>query len=291
MGDGGLVPHPPSPIPRLYRTGDLARYLADGTIEFLGRVDDQVKIRGYRVEPGEVAAALQQHPQVRKAVVLAREDVPGDRRLVAYIVPKIEDRRLKIEDSNLGSSERLSSIFYPLSSELRDFLKERLPDYMLPSAFVFMDAIPLTPNGKINRHALPAPDGDRPELETAFVAPRNAIERTVAQVWSDILRIERVGVYDNFFALGGHSLLATQIISRIRDAFQIDLPLRSLFESPTVAGLAIAVAQSQGQRKDTPIAGVSQGAEEQLLANLDQLLDTEVDVLLSELLVGKERAE
>jgi acyl carrier protein len=204
---------------RLYRTGDRARFRADGTIEFLGRFDDQVKIRGFRIEPGEIEAALSQHPGVREAVVVAREDEPGQKRLVAYVVGK---------EGMLGRSD------------LRGFLKEKLPEYMVPSAFVALEALPLTPNGKVDRLALPAPEG-RPELEEGHVAPRTPTEEVLSRIWAQVLGLDRVGVHDNFFELGGHSLLATRVVSRVREFFQIELSLQTIFEAPTVAGLSHSV--------------------------------------------------
>jgi acyl carrier protein len=206
------------PGARLYRTGDRARYRSDGTLEFLGRLDHQVKIRGFRVEPGEIAATLAQHPDVRDGIVVAREDSTGDRRLVAYIVP---------------AAEALA----PGVDQLRGFLQARLPEHMIPSAFVVLDALPLTPSGKVDRRALPAPDQTRAGLE-ALVTPRTPVEEAIAEIWMAVLKLERVGVHDNFFALGGHSLLATQVVARLRAAFGLELPLRALFETPTVGGLA-----------------------------------------------------
>ncbi len=203
---------------RLYKTGDLVRLLPDGAIEFLGRVDHQVKIRGFRIELGEVEAALRQNPALSDAVVTAREDTPGDKRLVAYIVPQPGHE--------------------PTTGELRGFLRERLPDYMLPTAFVTLERLPLTGSGKVNLRGLPAPDNVRPELGSNFVAPRNPTEEQIAAMWLNVLKLEHVGIYDNFFELGGHSLLATQLIARLRDTFQVDLPVRHLFASPTVAGIA-----------------------------------------------------
>jgi amino acid adenylation domain-containing protein len=225
-----FVPHPFSEEPgaRLYRTGDLARYLPDGAIEFLGRSDHQVKVRGVRIELGEIEAALSQHPAVREAVVVARretEDVAGDKRLVAYLV----------SDQHPA----------PTAGALRAFLKERVPEYMTPSAFVTLDALPLTPNGKVDRRALPAPEKTRPDLESAFVRPRNPIEETLAEIVAQILRIEKPGIHDNFFELGGHSLLATQFISRVRNAFQVELPLRSVFTGPTIAEFAEAIEKAR----------------------------------------------
>lgn len=213
------------PGARMYKTGDLARYLHDGNIEFLGRADHQVKVRGFRIELGEIEAALGQHPAVRKAVVLAREDAPGEKRLVAYVVAE------------------------STADELRRFLKDKLPDHMVPAVFVLLDTLPLLSNGKMDRRALPAPDRTRPELDKAFVPPRTPTEELQAEIWAQLLDLERVGVHDNFFDLGGHSLLATQAVSRIREAFQVEIPLRRLFEVPTVAGLAesIEAARQAGQ--------------------------------------------
>ncbi len=229
-----FIPNPFSDEPgaRLYKTGDLARYLPDGNIEFLGRLDTQVKIRGFRVEPGEIEAALVKHHAVRAAAVAAREEASTGRRLVAYVVP--------------------TGTQVP-AAELRDFLKSRLPDYMVPSAFVALAALPLTPNGKIDRRALPAPDRsrpfdfaqDRPELKNTFVAPRNALETTLAAIWAQVLGLEQVGVHDNFFDLGGHSLLATQVISRVREARRVEVNLRTFFERPTVAGLAEVIERAK----------------------------------------------
>jgi len=218
-----FIPHPFSSAgeARLYKTGDLARYLPDGKIEFLGRIDHQVKIRGFRIELGEIEAVLAGHPAVRESVVLVREDVPGEKRLVAYLVPQVEPA--------------------PTAGELRSFLKKKLPEYMVPAAFVLLETLPLSTNGKVDRRTLPMPDQVRPHLEEAFVAPGNAVEEVVAGIWAEVLGVERVGVLDNFFELGGHSLLATQVISRVQEAFQVEVPLRSMFESPTVAGLAVSL--------------------------------------------------
>ncbi len=215
-----FVPDPfgSEPGGRLYRTGDLARYRPDGTLEYLGRIDHQVKVRGYRIELGEVEAVLREQAGVREAVVVAREDVPGDTRLVAYIVPQQE-------------------LMSP-TNVLRSFLQQRLPDYMIPSAFVRLNALPLTPNGKVDRHALPAPDYTRPGLEKAVVAPHDAFERQLTQMWEDLLGVTPIGVHDNFFELGGHSLLAVQLCVHIEKQMGIRLPLTALFERPTIAHLA-----------------------------------------------------
>jgi amino acid adenylation domain-containing protein len=206
------------PGARLYQTGDKARYLSDGNIEFLGRLDHQVKIRGFRIELGEIEAVLAQHPEVLQTVVVVWEDHPDNKCLVAYVVPHQEQ----------GATPR----------ELRGFLKEKLPDYMVPAAFVMLDTLPLTPNGKVDRRALPVPDTSSLGLEEGFVPPRTHTEEVLTVIWAEVLGLEQIGIYNNFFELGGHSLQATQVISRLREAFQMEVPLRSLLEEPTVAGLA-----------------------------------------------------
>ena len=220
------------PGARLYKTGDIARYGPDGNIEFLGRADHQVKIRGFRIELGEIEGTLGQHPLVREAVVQAQEVGSGEKRLVAYVVAERESR--------------------PTASELRRFLKDKLPEHMVPAVFVVLGAFPLTANGKVNRHALPTPDDRRPELDQAFVACRTPTEELLAEIWAQVLGIGRVGVHDNFFQLGGHSLLATQVVSRIREAFQVEMPLRRLFEAPTVAGLAESIDAGCGAGLQAP---------------------------------------
>lgn len=210
---------------RLYKTGDLAQYLPDGNIEFLGRIDDLVKIRGFRVELGEVEAVLSKHPQINQAVAKVHGESAREKYLVAYFVP-IVGETITVE-------------------QLRTFLTEQLPDYMIPSAFVEMESFPLTPNGKVNRRALPEPTTSRPELGQTFVAPRTPTEEILAGIWRDVLGLEQVGIYDNFFDLGGHSLLATQVIALTRKAFGIELPLLSLFESPAIAPLAQKIATAK----------------------------------------------
>ncbi len=192
-----FIPNPFSNKPgsRLYKTGDLARYLTDGNIEFLGRLDNQVKIRGFRIELGEIGVALSQHPAVRETVVLAREDIPGNKRLVVYVVP--------------GQKQA------PTFNELRGFLQQKLPEYMVPSSFVFLDTLPLTPNGKVDRRALPAPDRTRPEPGETFVAPHSPLESLIAEVWKEVLGVDQVSVYDNFFDLGGHSLLSMKVVAHL----------------------------------------------------------------------------
>jgi amino acid adenylation domain-containing protein len=217
-----FLPHPFSDLPgaRLYKTGDRARHRPDGSLEFLGRLDQQVKIRGFRVELQEIETVLSQYPGVHQAVALAREDIPGETRLVAYVVPT--------------AAQALTH------GELRHFLQQNLPAYMIPAAFVMLAAMPLTPNGKVDRRALPAPSRARPDLEEAFLAPQTPVEAILVEIWSKVLGVDRVGIRDNFFALGGHSLLATQVMARLCTAFQVDLPLRILFERPTIEALAVA---------------------------------------------------
>ncbi len=209
---------------KLYKTGDLARYLPDGNIEFLGRIDSQVKIRGYRIELGEIEAVLHQYPGVKAAAVIVREDVPGDKYLAAYVAA-----------DGFNSQRQIKEVRSP---PLRQFLQHKLPGYMIPKTLAVLESLPLTPNGKVDRAVLlkiDAQTGDRPEN---YVAPRTEVEQVVARIWAQVLGKQQVSVCDNFFELGGHSLLATQLISRIRDAFQIELSVRNLFESPTAASLA-----------------------------------------------------
>ncbi|AOX02682.1 hypothetical protein BJP34_27465 [Moorena producens PAL-8-15-08-1] len=207
---------------RLYKTSDLARYLRDGNIEFLGRIDNQVKIRGFRIELGEIEAVLSSHPHIQQTVVIAREDIPGNKRLVAYIV---------------SQSESLST------NQLREFLKQKLPEYMVPSAFVTLDTLPLTPNGKVDRKSLPAPDGVVTSVEE-YVAPRTPTEEIIANIFANVLGLQDVGIHDNFFELGGHSLLAVRLMSQIKQQFQINLPLATLFQSPTIEQLASLLGSS-----------------------------------------------
>ncbi|HEX6292635.1 MAG TPA: amino acid adenylation domain-containing protein [Herpetosiphonaceae bacterium] len=256
----------------MVRTGDLGRWLSNGTIEILGRIDQQVKIRGFRIEPGEIEAVLRQHEAIRECAVVAREDGAGDQRLVAYVVEHGDQGTREHGENQPAPSprqwERAGAMRVPcpegtrhghpargegLPPELRQFLAARLSDYMLPAAFVFLDGLPKTPSGKLDRNALPAPDLHA-ALDQDFVAPRTPLEAMLAQVWADVLRVERVGVHDNFFALGGHSLLATQIVSRLRDTLQVDLPLRALFETLTIAGLAAAIAERTPQAVAAPAA-------------------------------------
>ncbi|HEU4883739.1 MAG TPA: non-ribosomal peptide synthetase, partial [Longimicrobium sp.] len=218
-----FVPDPFSAAPgaRMYRTGDRVRARAGGALEFIGRLDEQVKVRGHRVEPGEVADALAAHPALAHAAVAAREDVPGGMRLVAYAVARAGGR-------------------VPAAGELRAFLARSLPGYMIPSAFVALDALPLSPNGKVDRRALPAPPSTRPALAAAYVAPRTDAERRVAAAWAAVLGIEEIGAEDGFFELGGHSLAATQVVSRLRHDHGVEVPLAAVLGGATVAQVARA---------------------------------------------------
>ncbi len=248
---------------RMYRTGDRVRRRRDGALEFLGRVDFQVKVRGHRIEPGEVEAVLDAHPGIRHAVVVAREDRPGDVRLVAYSVAAVEPA--------------------PAFGELRAWLRERLPEYMVPSAFVALDAFPRTPSGKVDRNALPAPDAADTTGTTPFVGPRSELEAEVARIWSEVLGVERVGVHHGFFELGGHSLRAMQLVSRVREALGVDYTLPALFAAPTVEGTALAVeaARAAGPR-ESEIAPARRGERslEEMLDELEGLSEEEILALL-----------
>jgi amino acid adenylation domain-containing protein len=224
LTDEKFIPNPFSNEPgsRLYKTGDLVRYLPDGNIEFVGRIDNQVKIRGFRIELGEIEAVLRQNPAVQDAVVIDQEYDLNDKRLVAYVVP---------------SQEQVLP-----TSELRGYLKQKLPDHMVPSAFVWLEALPLTPNGKVDRRALPMPDRTR-SLEETFAPPLTPFEEELAGIWSEVLRLDSVGIHDNFFELGGHSLLAVRVLAQIEKTFGKNLPLATLFQSPTIEQLANILRQ------------------------------------------------
>ncbi|MFL5653190.1 MAG: amino acid adenylation domain-containing protein, partial [Ktedonobacteraceae bacterium] len=245
---------------RLYKTGDLARYTEDGLIEFVGRGDNQVKLRGYRIELGEIEAVLGRHANVRECVVLLREEEAGEGHLVAYVVARQQPA--------------------PTSQELRNFVGEQVPTYMVPSAFVFLRVLPLTANGKVDRSRLPAPEQSESDLRPSYVAPRSLVEEVLVGIWQDILKVKQVGIHDNFSNLGGHSLLATQLISRVRSMLQVEIPVRGLFEAPTVAGLAKYVEEglrSERGAKAPPLVPVSRGQAlplsfaQQRLWFLDQL--------------------
>ncbi|MEG4631193.1 amino acid adenylation domain-containing protein [Microcoleus sp. AR_TQ3_B6] len=222
---------------RLYKTGDLVRYLPDGNLEFLDRTDRQVKIRGFRIELGEIESTLSQHPDVQEAVILAHEEDSGSKRLVAYLV---------LNSAVAGGHGGTAPTHSALIKSLRSFLREQLPDYMVPASFMFLEAMPLTPNGKVDFKALPAPETNKSNAD--FIAPQTLEEQVLAEIWAEVLGLKQVGINDNFFELGGHSLLATQLIAKVRDRFHVELSLRCLFQSPSVASLAVAIAQAKSQQ-------------------------------------------
>ena len=226
-----FIPHPfhQQPSSQIYRTGDLARYLPDGNIEYLGRVDHQVKIRGFRVETGEIESVLMQNSGVRKAVVVERQEGSGQKRLVAYI---------EMQDQELGLIQGKKQ---SITHQLRRYLQEYLPDYMVPSALVILPQIPLTPNGKINRKALPEPEVS---LDSDFLLPRDHTEKQLAQIWADILNVKPIGIQDNFFELGGHSLLAVSLMAEIESHFGKNLPLSTLFQAQNIQKLANILRES-----------------------------------------------
>jgi amino acid adenylation domain-containing protein len=254
LTQAAFLPDPEGGSRRIYRTGDLGRLLSNGGLEFTGRKDFQVKVRGYRIEVSEIETRLLEHAAIKEVIVLAQEDGSGDKRLIAYIVPKPGQM--------------------PTMPELRDFLRQKLPDYMVPSTFVRLDALPQTPTGKVDRLALPALGQTRPDLAEAFVAPRTPVEEGLAAIWAQVLGVEQVGIHDNFFELGGHSLLATQVMSRLCNTFQVELPLRSLFDAPTLASLALAVSQCQAEQAEQAEMG-------HLLAELEGLAAEEARRLLA----------
>ncbi len=244
-----FIPDPfaaPTAKARLYRTGDLARYRVDGTIDYLGRIDNQVKIRGFRIELGEIESVLGQHPQIAQAVVVAQADSGGGKRLVAFLV---------------------SATPTPAGEELRAFLRTRLPDYMVPAAFVSLDTFPLTPNGKVDRRALMAMGTPDVDLATHYVPPATPLEETLVAIWADVLKVDpaRIGTQHNFFDLGGHSLLAIQVLSRVRTAFQVELPIRDLMDRPTIAGIAAVVEPLQ------QLAALFQGVPDELSADRESI--------------------
>ncbi len=233
---------------RIYRSGDLGHMLPDGCLVHLGRKDMQVKIRGYRVELAEIEMALLEHTAVKEIAVVARENRPGDQHLVAYVVP---------------TNRSTDTV-----SVLRRFLNDKLPAYMVPSVFVLLNALPRTANGKVDRLALPKSTTARPEQESPFVAPRTPAEESLAEIWTQVLGLDQVGIHDNFFDLGGHSLLATQVISRVINAFKVELPIKSLFESPTVADMTVVITENMAKKA---------GGEElaRMLAELESISDEE----------------
>jgi amino acid adenylation domain-containing protein len=260
-------PFEQSKVDQLYKTGDLARYLPDGNIQYLGREDYQVKIRGFRIELQEIEAVFSQHPQVLAAVTITRADEENGQRLIAYVVPQPE--------SDLSSSE------------LRSHLKQFLPEYMVPSAVVMLDALPFTPNGKVDRKALVALDLTKPDLETTFELPRTPVEAKLVEIWSQSLGIQQIGIHDNFFELGGHSLLATRVIHQVRSVLQIELPLLTFFEEPTIARFAKAIEGSQSLSQDRKIPQIKAIPRQRqnlegLIMDLNQRSPEEVKTLLQQ---------
>ena len=238
----------------LYYTGDRGRYRLDGSLEILGRLDHQLKVHGVRIEPAEIEAALTDCPEIAEATVAAFDHPSADRSLVAYVVLSRD------------------VVSQPEPAHLRRLLSQTLPDYMIPSAFICLDALPLTPTGKIDRAALPAPDYAL--AQNPYASPRSFVEETVARIWCEVLRVDRVGIYDNFFEMGGHSLLATQVVSRIHQRLHVEMPLRHLFEHATVEGLAIMIEQLQ-------IEQVGDERLSELLSRLSEMTDEQVERMLA----------
>jgi amino acid adenylation domain-containing protein len=255
LTQAAFLPHPNGSDERIYRTGDLGLRQVDGCLIPVGRKDFQVKVRGYRIEIAEIEAALLGLSAIKEAVVVPQEDRHGDQRLLAYLV--------------------LNKQFAPSVTRLRRVLAEVLPDYMIPSAFVFLDALPLTPNGKLDRKALPDPGKSRPELDVPFEAPRTSVEEELAQIWREVLSLEQLGVHDNFLALGGHSLAATRVISQVIKKFQLELPLQSLFQSPTVAEMAAVITEHQGRK-------IGEEELDRVLTELESLSEAEATRILSD---------
>jgi len=229
---------------RLYRTGDLARYLPDGAIEFLGRIDHQVKVRGFRIELGEIDSLLKRHPDVQDAITMAREDQPGNPRLVTYVLPANEHA--------------------PTADELRTFVQKELPEYMTPAVFTPLATFPLTPSGKVDRRMLPAPTSERPALATTYVTPRNQLERSIAELWREVLGMDRVGIQDNFFDLGGHSLLLARVHSKLEELLDRELSMVELFRFPTIRALSEHLGDEDGQ--EPSLKRTYDRAEKQILA-------------------------
>ncbi len=253
-----FIPNPFKPGTKLYRTGDLVRYRNDSNLEFLGRIDQQVKVRGFRIELGEIETVLRQIPEIGDAVVIVREDQPGDKRLAAYIVPNdkqtLGDLELRVDD-------------------VKDVLKEKLPVYMIPSYIIPLAEFPLSPSGKINRKALNAPEGLDQILEKTYVPPNTPVEKQLVGICSALLGLEKVGIHHNFFEIGGHSLLATQFISRVRETCGVELSLRSLFEHPTIFEIALEIETLKSTSTDSrppAIQSVSRDARRMKLSDLNK---------------------
>lgn len=262
LTDAVFLPGPAGGKERIYRTGDLGQMLPDGCLLHLGRKDFFVKIRGYRIDIDEIEAALRECPGIKEAVVVARNNNSGDERLVAYLVPTVQPG--------------------PKVGELRRFLNEKLPDYMIPHDFVTLEAIPLTDTRKVDRKALPDPGTSRPELTTPYVAPKTPIEKELAKIWAEVLSTDEVGIHDDFFDLGGHSLSATRIISRVIATFELQLPVQALFDAPTVAAMSVVISNEEGQKADeeelkrllSEVESLSEETAEELLA--EQVKSTKI---------------
>lgn len=254
---------------RLYKTGDRVRYLPalkdtashNGNIEFLGRIDRQIKIRGFRIELGEIETLLRQHPGIQSAVVIANEDSPDNKRLIAYIVT---DPQFRLLHQNQDTE---------IAQELRSFCLIQCPEYMIPSAFVVLKVLPLTANGKIDYRALPTPEQTRPELQQPYIAPRSPLEEKLVEIWTEILGLERIGIYDDFFELGGHSLLITQLLAKVRNTFDIELPLKDLFDAPTIADLGESINRIRGVEDNTER---SKTDETKINFNSEAILDPDI---------------
>jgi hypothetical protein len=279
-----FTPNPYSDVPgeRFYRTGDKARYRRDGNAEFLGRADQQVKIRGFRIELSEIEAVLCAHPYIGETVLLARESEASDTLLIAYVVRRERSFELSCENEDSGGRRTTAVDSHPSITDLKEFLKLRLPYYMIPAGFVFLDRMPLTPNGKIDRRALPPYERTREELREEYAGPRTELEQQLVAIFSEMLSLNTVGINDGFFALGGHSLLAARTLSLIREKFRVEVPLRVLFESPTVAGLAAAISkfEAKGVQHAEPISRVDPRPVESLIARLGDVPEQELEDLL-----------
>ncbi|HEY9694287.1 MAG TPA: amino acid adenylation domain-containing protein [Oculatellaceae cyanobacterium] len=253
-----FIPHPFSNKQgaRIYKTGDLARYLQDGNIEYLGRIDHQVKIRGFRIELGEIETLLRQHPEVGEVVAIATEDTTN-KRIVAYIIPNTQILQSSFTKLSKPLNSDQEKLWGYISKELRQFLKEKLPEYMIPSAFIMLDTLPLTPNGKLDRRKLPTPQNFNHSFnDKNFVLPRTATEVTLAKIWTEILNLERVSIHDNFFDLGGNSLLAIRLLNQIQAQFQRELPLPTLFLNPTIAEIAANLSSNTNYFKWSPLVAI-----------------------------------
>jgi acyl carrier protein len=255
LTEAKFKPDPQGGDRRLYFTADLGLMLPGGCLVYKGRKDSRVKVRGYGVEIAEIEMALLNHPDIREAIVVARQNELGESRLVAYFT-SIDHRELN-------------------ASDLRTFLKEKLPDYMIPSDFVILDRIPLGPGGKVDRKALAAPDNSRPQLASTYISPKTPIEVQLAKIWSDLLDIDRVGINDNFFDLGGHSLTASRVISRVIQTFRLNLPLKLLFDSPTVAEMASVIAANQAKL-------ATRDELKRMLSNVEAMSDEEAQLRMDE---------